>query len=143
MRLSFPKLKITVLVGLPGSGKTYLGNSLQNENRIYIDDIRKDTLGSLRKLVEKQKFPDIIISDVWLCEEKERNKCKAWLSWHAPDYEIEWIFFENSPDKCLENVKRRNANGDCRKVEGLIRQLTKEYVIPEGVEIKQIYSTPV
>lgn len=143
MRLLFPKLRITVLVGLPGSGKTYLGNSLQNESRIYIDDIRKDSLRTLKDLVEKQRFPDIIISDVWLCLEKDRGFASGWFSKHAPDYEVEWIFFENSPEKCLANVKRRNANGDCRKVEGLIRQLAKEYVIPEGVEVRQIYSTPV
>lgn len=34
---------------------------------------------------------------------------------------------------------RRNAGGDCRKVNELITELTKLYVIPDGVVVRDVF----
>ena len=64
------------------------------------------------------------------------ERIHAIMTLSGSNYDIEWIFFENNPEKCLANVHRRD---DGRKVEGLIRQLTKEYTIPIGATVREIY----
>lgn len=134
-------MKITVLVGLPGSGKSYLANQLieDREDVIFLDDISILGIDELKKTIEVHGWADIIISDVFLCREKERSIAERWFKKNASNYEVEWIYFENAANKCYANVQRRNANGDCRKVGELIRDLAKEYVIPEGVEVKAVF----
>jgi hypothetical protein len=45
------------------------------------------------------------------------------------DFEKEYVFFENDPEQCLLNSKRRIG----KPVEDSIYWLTKMYHIPEGV----------
>src|SRR5688500_9530678 len=135
-------MKIVILVGLPGSGKTYLGAKMVQEdevNRIYLDDISIIGLDKLKDAIDLYSWEYIIFSDVFMCRERDRIGAEKWLKENAAKYELEWIFFENAPDKCFANVKRRNASGDHRKVEELIKDLTKRYKIPEGVTVREVY----
>lgn len=122
------------LVGLPGSGKTYFGKRIEtfNNNVKFIDDVSMKGLDSLKNIIE----PFVIIADVFLCREEERAVAIKVIKTLFPDCFIEWVFFENNPQKCQNNVKHRN---DGRKVESLIEELSKEYVIPEGIETKEIW----
>lgn len=141
-------MKITMLVGLPGSGKTTLGNrmigddgvQLPDPNTIFLDDIT--VIGGIDELNEAIAFgwENIIVSDVFLCRPIDRDKAIRWLEKNAVGYEVEWIYFENAPDKCRENVRRRNAGGDPRKVSELINELTKFYVIPKGATVRTVFS---
>jgi hypothetical protein len=130
-----------MLVGLPGSGKTTLGEAMAGDdpNITYLDDIT--VFGGLDELQEAVAFgyENIILSDVFLCRPKDRASAAKWLSKNAAQYEIKWIFFENAPKKCYDNVARRNANGDPRKVGELIKELTQVYTIPEGAEVRAVY----
>lgn len=141
-------MKITMLVGLPGSGKTTLGNrmigddgvQLPDPNTIFLDDIT--VIGGIDELNEAIAFgwENIIVSDVFLCRPIDRANAVRWLEKNAQGYEVEWIYFENAPDKCYSNVRRRNAGGDPRKVGELIRELTKLYVIPSDVKPLTVWS---
>jgi hypothetical protein len=81
-----------------------------------------------------------VVTDVFLCRERDRQLALKWLSKNASAYALEWLYFENAPEKCLANVRRRNGMGDERKVEGFIRDLTRHYVIPAGVVVKEVFS---
>ena len=137
-------MKITLLIGLPGSGKTYLGKQLKG---LFIDDASKNkgllALTYLSNAVLKNrpiKFvtekTDLIIADPMFCTQETLQKAKAKLGAMFPGYEIECIYFENDPEKCLRNVRIRN---DGRLVYGLIRGLSKKYVIPEGIIPRKIW----
>ena len=132
-------MKLVVLIGLPASGKSYLGRQMieNNKKAVFIDDVSMVGIKELEKVIENGGFSDIIMSDVFLCREKDRQTFVKWISKY--DFEIEWIFFENAPEKCLKNIKIRNNNGDVRKVEGLIYFLSKEYKIPCGVIVKKVF----
>lgn len=132
---------ITFLVGLPASGKTFLGNTMKDIFNIpFIDDISMP--GQLALFEDNLKLgKDVIVADVFLCLEAERLKAVNFVHKFMQklniEFTIEWIYFENNIEKCLKNVKHR---ADGRAVEGLIRHLTKEYKIPENVEAKEIWN---
>lgn len=129
--------KIKFLVGMPGSGKTTLGNALVKDaspsgSIVFVDDIGIVTTNAKEYLsnLELDGVTELLISDVYFCREKVRNSAQKILEEVFPNIPIELIFFENSAEKCLINVAKRAEKGDDRKVSGLITQLSKEYVIP-------------
>ncbi len=114
--------KVLCIVGLPGSGKTFLANRLASKllDVKVIDDIR-----TISELPENGETENLIIVDPNFCFDEVRTRADQFLS---KNYDVvEWLFFENSPEKCLVNVELRN---DGRKVEGLIRILHKNYHPP-------------
>jgi hypothetical protein len=125
--------KLIVITGLPCSGKTYLAKSLLCSNGVLLDDISLLGLSALRNTVGQEQ---IIVTDPFLCREPQRKKAEKWFNEIAVGYEIEWIFFENAPEKCLKNVGHRN---DGRLVEKFIKSLSKDYVIPNGVKPVEIW----
>jgi len=120
---------ITFIVGLPGSGKSCLGNEMINENTVFLDDISK--LG-VEKIIEN-KDKDLVISDVYLCLDDERMKAINVINKLIPDCKINWIYFENNPGQCLKNVERRKKDGDDRHVEELVKLLSKDYKPQENI----------
>lgn len=125
-------MKITFIVGLPGSGKTHLGNQLLDlQGGVFLDDI--STLNQIKESMGQ----DIIISDVFLCRKKERDKATRMINKIAKEagfqYDIEWVFFENNPEQCLKNVEYREKQGDKRRVTDFINAMSLEYTIPTDV----------
>lgn len=112
----------TLLIGLPGSGKTYLGKNLTG---FFIDDPKEKPELNHDKLV---------IADPNLCMENVRKKAISYLQ--ESGYEVSFIYFENDPKQCLKNVENRN---DGRKVENTINILTKMYNIPKGITPLKVY----
>jgi len=116
---------IIFICGLPGSGKTFLGNKLSKKLNIpFFDDASMSwTLSKLREIKG-----DFILADVYLCRERDREAVKSLGK-------CRWIFFENNPEKCIKNVEYR---ADGRAVTGMIRKMSKIYIIPEGVKPRRI-----
>jgi len=132
--------KVKFLVGMPGSGKTTLGNALVEKaspsgSILFVDDISIVTKNPKEYLanLNTTNVSELIIADVFLCRSNARESALKILSSIFPDAKIEFLFFENSIEKCLVNVNKRAEQGDDRKVTNLIKLLSKEYIIPEGV----------
>ena len=125
--------KVTFIVGLPGSGKTYLAHKLikisrQFRQTLLFDDMKSKDMTKAEEAVKAGK--DLYIADPWLCYPDYLAKAKILVTdkWGASEVEV--IYFENHPEACIRNAKHR---ADERNVEGFIRHATKHYVIPEGV----------
>lgn len=137
-------LKIIMIVGLPGSGKTTWGSSFvkENPNSFFIDDISivtknaKEYLMAIKK--ENKPYVNLLIADVLFCQKEVRDKAYQVIREVFPESEIKPIFFENSIEKCHKNVEQRKKLGDDRKVSELIVNLSKKYSIPEDAEIISI-----
>jgi hypothetical protein len=124
-------MKVIFIVGLPCSGKTHLGQEMDG---VFIDDISKRGLSTLPSSADL-----LIISDPFLCRKRDRFIAEQTIKEKYPDCEVDWIFFENAPDKCLKNMKRRFGDGDTRAVRGLVLLLSKEYTIPGQFEPKEVW----
>lgn len=87
----------------------------------------------LKKELHRKKYNIIVVADSFLCRANERANAERFFK--EMGHDVEWIFFENDPAKCLINVDYRN---DGRKVKDLIEILSKEYDVPVGFEVRGI-----
>jgi len=122
--------KVTLIVGLPGSGKTFLAHDLaRSEDARVFDDMKMSDLKDIRKDILRHKKNMILVSPQ-LCFEATRKLVEATVKeWGAT---VQVIYFENDPEQCLKNVESRD---DGRKVYFFIRDVSKEYKIPEDVNV--------
>ena len=98
---------LKAIVGLPGSGKSGLMHGMKGF--IILDDMGDDRTwgsGAWQKNIELvyhclEKGYDVVVSDVGFCEDEKRK----WFRAQFPT--VQWEFFENDPEPCVENVTRR------------------------------------
>ena len=155
---SRPIPTLTVLVGLPGSGKTFHLNTYHAGR--FVDDFKGRARHNCPSFSCSRFFPrltrmlragvDCAISDIAFCRDEDRASIEAVLLRRVggcavhpggfeaatrglPPINIEYVFFENAPDKCRANVTERNRLED-------IDKLTGAYHIPAGVAPLPVWS---
>lgn len=122
-------MQITCVVGLPGSGKTHHiwhnltdADVMVDDPQVFVANWGCQNLKNVRMLW---------IADPMFCIPQVRAQAEQKLMHHLGVAPM-WIFFENDPEACMQNVLRRL---DGRKVRGLIHALTSRYQIPEGTQV--------
>ena len=111
---------------------------MSNGNYVLFDDISiKDVSEKFREFNEQGLKSDIIITDVYACDDRIRACAEEELN--RIGFDVEWVFFENNYEKCRKNIERRIESGDTRKVYGLLDALSKCYCVPDGHEIASVY----
>lgn len=103
---------ITLIIGLPSSGKTTFAKKL---NGFLVDDPQ-----SVKELPDM--CDHLIITDPNFCVKNVLDNAIKYLreKYHA---NIEKIYFENNPQQCLKNCKKE------KPVESYIKYLSTQYVI--------------
>ena len=81
---------------------------------------------------------NLIITDPNLCFEKNRKSAVNAVNNNKKNVKIDWIFFENDPEACLNNVN--NRGDESKKVDGFIKNLSQFYTIPPGSNTIKVYS---
>lgn len=121
-----------MIVGLPGSGKTTLAKKINgdNGNKYHIIDDPKNFETDVMPYLDR----DVIITDPYLCFKNFRVAAIKRIESINPDIKIDWLFFENDPEKCLENSKNRD-----RKVESFIKNFSTKYEIPKNATVIDVY----
>ncbi|MFA4930400.1 MAG: hypothetical protein WC570_00835 [Patescibacteria group bacterium] len=146
--------KILFIVGLPGSGKTSIVNELSSQGYSVFDDYKAGAVNddsafnmsqhysSLMKQLEEGK--DCAILDIDFCREEARQEAVTNIqNAFNNEIEVDWIFFENEPYICVENVVNRHIESN-KDQTGAIMNIGKYsplYTIPNQYEdkIKEVY----
>lgn len=110
-------MKALMIVGLPASGKSMYIETIQHLYDAVFDDIYCD--------IENISYDSILISHPDFCKEDIRNNVKSRLE--SCGYDVDFLFFENDPEQCLKNAKRRKD----KDVEGYIHYLSQFYCPPK------------
>src|ERR1035437_3143132 len=104
---------ITLIIGLPSSGKTTYAKTL---NGLLVDDPQ-----SVKEL------PDVcnhlIITDPNFCVQNVLDNAIQYLQEKYQTYNIKRIYFENNPQQCLKNCKKEKL------VKNYIKYLSTQYVV--------------
>lgn len=99
--------QLLIIIGLPGSGKTTLVNTL-NDYIIFDDFISKFYNGQAISQIKKNK--KVCLNDPRLCIPKIFNYYMEILLKFIGKENIKLLLFENDPIKCLYNINKRDDN---------------------------------
>jgi hypothetical protein len=135
---------LTVLIGLPGSGKTtYIDNHFKDV-RIF-DDFQKDAKDNSSVFEKSRNYlplvkafidgKDCVIADIAFCDPKNLTIVAESLKEIADVFElnikVDYLFFKNDPQKCKINATDRGRfkhPDELKKID----ELSKIYRIPSG-----------
>ena len=113
-------MKVTIIIGLPGSGKSYLINRIAKQHTILDDFVSPDKIHMALSLGN-----DVIMADPYFCEKDILAKAVKIVEVYTSN--IEYIYFENNKERAIANAENRG-----RGVKGLIHQLSAIYKPPEN-----------
>lgn len=142
------------IVGLPGAGKSYYARQLAREiDATLFDDFKANAIGDCSHFPFAKSYvelinvlrsgKDSIISDIDFCKTESRNEARQCIEQLVQGVEVEWIFFENDPEECRENIIRR-AKMEGRKQSGPIDALerySKVYVISDDSHVIPVWDS--
>lgn len=138
---------LTILVGLPGSGKSTYAVNLQKktpgmkryEDFLGVPRCLDEDRGLFFLLDDVRSGRPVVADDVFLCRMHDRTIFETVLRPFVPDgYSVRWIYFSNSPAICRKNVEHRNRRkpSDARFRDAIhwVENLTSLYLIPPGIK---------
>lgn len=122
------------IIGLPGSGKSYLlENEYKNSNGyIHFDDYHSNAINDDPNFRYSRYYPklllemikcekNIAISDICYCDFDKFNEAygeiKWWIDTHKIDFNIKLIVFKNNKDKCIYNINRNAMRNKEKRLE--------------------------
>jgi len=140
---------LTIVVGLPGSGKSTYIHSLteSNSNLSVYDDYQGESYEKsddprlskhFKPLTQDlMQAKRVIVSDIRYCIPRELNAFLAAVLNVAPNVQIEFTFFENNPEACRRNIIARNRPDRVEKELELLKKLSAGYSVPaiEGLKV--------
>jgi hypothetical protein len=131
--------KVTFILGLSGSGKTYLAHKLKDETGAELFENVLSEESSIPALVERLKSgKDCIVDEVRFCLPEYREGMIQHLS-QIPSVETQWICYENDLESANWNVMKRTNKGDPEGHLDLNLRLHAHYEYPPNAQIIPIH----
>ena len=120
--------KVILIIGLPGSGKTYLAKTKYVPLGYTLVDDPLD-----RNHIDRLLYAghDLVITDPHLCNESTREL--AYKHLHNMNCVVSMVFFENNVEKCKKLIELRNDGRNIKTFSAF------NYKIPKNVIPLKIY----
>lgn len=152
--------EIIIIIGLPGSGKSYLIGQRYSDDTKYVpfDDFKGKAVLDCSSLCFSRNYPELIkqiklgkkhvvIADIDFCAGESYLEAKRILEWWLKDsslnYKIKSIFLQNEPEKCKGNLTKEDncdINDRISKIEKYTNQYSPNEMKTEGDEILEVYN---
>jgi hypothetical protein len=113
---------------------------IDNEAEIPREVRFNDSIHYAQLIKDLRRNRSCVISDIVFCDTWIRHEAETILKADVPGLEIRWLFFENSPRKCVANARRRGRQHTLERELKLIRQLSKKYILPAGVKPLKVWA---
>lgn len=140
-------MKLILIAGLPGSGKTTYAKQLRNElvSKGISCVLTTDPMHLSIFKDDYSKFAhtgdDVwIIESPYLCRKHDQDALIDYITKniHFDIQDVKWIVFENNPIQCLANIEHRQ---DGRDVLPTIKLFSRDYHIPDSAQIIPVWSS--
>jgi hypothetical protein len=133
--------KVTFLLGLAGSGKSFLAEQLKMETgaEIFEGIAGSHNSGMLLTMVQHLRDgKNCIVEEIAYCHPHAREKVITYLRSQVPNVKIKWICFENNLESANWNVRHRKNKGDIEGHLAINRNWHSLYQCPDGATVIQI-----
>jgi dephospho-CoA kinase len=132
-----------VVVGLPGAGKSTLVNAMRSSiTGVCCEDFHANAFQNSPLVEDSRHYDallqdiragsDCVIADIAFCDPKRRANLQQAIDRQISNSRIEWIYFENAPEKCRRNIARR-ARARLGDDLAALEKFARLYSIPDGV----------
>ena len=139
--------QLLFVVGLPGCGKTTYLKGLKQRGWQAFDDFKACARDDSPRLRDSQYYEQLIstlakgywcvVADIDFCRSQARSEAERVLREDRPSVKFAWYFFENNPERCEANIRRRDRGSldqDLRKM----HEYSKSYSIPAGARVHPV-----
>ncbi len=143
--------KLTMIIGLPGSGKSRYTNDHAKGLIRGFSDVMSPSGAQPSKvddlILALRSGLDAIGDDVSWCEEERRNEFVKRVEVEVPGVGIEFVYFAASPEKCgvnliMDFLKAVKPRLDLQIRADELRRLGGAYDVPPGVKPEPIWNDP-
>lgn len=135
---------VILIAGLPGCGKTTHLCQMFSDGWLVFDDFKARAFNDCSKFRESRKFRALTnalrddikcaVADIDFCRTEARHEAEHELLVEVPGVRHGWIFFENDPSACEENIRSRNRT--CFENElGYLLNYSPSYNIPQDAVV--------
>lgn len=143
---------LTVVVGLPGSGKSRLLDRLRAAcPGVVADDYHAAAHGGSPEVTASRHYPALInnlragldcaISDIAFTDTGRRLELDRVVRADVAGVVIKWVFFANDLGACLANVRRRGRESRVEEGE-MARWFAPRYFVPHGATLLPVWTPP-
>lgn len=130
--------KVTFILGLCGSGKTFTANKMAGVKKFDEDFIVEEH--QQQELFNAQRGgKDCVVIEVNYCWSEFRDPFVQRLLKEVPGTTIEWIAFENDLATANRNCQLRENKGDAVRHMEINGRLSRNYTMPPGADVKTIF----
>ena len=150
-----PSVTLTLVAGLPGSGKTHLLMDLQRQGKVSSEDVFDDFharanrdspaptasrfFGSLLAALAENR--NCVVADSAFCDPVRRRAILKALKRFKVHFKTVELFFANDPMSCARNVRAQGERSDIKPRLGLISLLSAGYTIPSGAAVLPVFQS--
>lgn len=141
-------MRVILVGGLPGSGKSYHLKGLEDQGCKVFDDFQARAANDSDQFEHSRRFQELVgdlrtgrtcvVADIRVIHKPYRASAQAALARNLGAVELECHLFENDPRRCAENVQRSQERDPTSRLRE-IRHWTNHYSRPPGARVLPVW----